>query len=77
LGDAAVGGDFYIFVEEQGKNYKEAERTKQFNAHANNQAIPILPIFRVDRGKLPDELTQTGFLRDIGYEERGPVFLVQ
>jgi hypothetical protein len=77
IGDAAVGGDFYIFIEEQGKKYKEAERTKQFNAHANNQGIPILPLFRVDRGRLPEGLTSTGFLRDVGFEERGPIFLVQ
>lgn len=77
IGDAAVGGDFYIFIEEQGKRYKVDEKTRAFNAHANNDGIPILPVFRVDRTRLPEEITSKGFLREHGFEERGPVFMVQ
>lgn len=77
VGDAAVGGDFYVFVEEQGKKYEVNNYTKTFNAHAGNQGIPILPIFRVDRVRLSDDLTERGFLRDVGYDDKGPVFLVE
>lgn len=77
IGDAAVGGDYYVLIEEKNKKYKTVERTRAFNAHANNEGIPLLPLFRVDRGRIPDEVLSRGFLREVGYEERGPVFLVQ
>jgi hypothetical protein len=77
IGDAAVGGSFFIFVEEQGKKYKEQTATKEFNAHAGNRGIPILPIFKVDRVKLPEDILNDYRFKPLGYEERGPTFLVQ
>jgi|GEM_PF-1963570 len=74
IGDAAVGGDFFIFVEVQGKRYDENEATKAHNPHVK-KGIPILPPFKTDRVKIPEEITAS--FNTPKFEERGPVFVVQ
>lgn len=75
IGDTTVSGDFWIFVEEQGRRYREVDATKPHNRHAN-RGIPILPIFRVDNVRPAREIIESDFLKRIGFENSGPVFNV-
>ena len=76
IGDTTGGGDFYVYVEEKSKTYREVQGTRAFNAHAN-RGIPILPYFRVDRVKLADAVKKDYITERCGVDENGPVFIVE